>query len=434
MLILHIVACASVFLFGASALVARDFHLTAQGAGSRDGASWEHALGSERLQIVFNEVMQPGDRLLLGGGTYRDATLVISRGGEAGRAKQIVGVDRGEGLPLFSGNWSVMDPAKGATAFRIGPGVSHVTLQGIRIAGYAFGVHAPATAGDAGRSHLVFDDIAMERFRHGFYLADCDDVQFRACVLRRYSKHGFRFEQGCDRVTLRQCVADCSEGDPEWEKKTELFPFGYLVDDGGSPNSHFVFEDCVARNHLMPLQTTKYPNGDGFVVEGNASAVQFVRCRAIRNQDAGFDLKVREVRLTDCVAIGNSRGFRVWSTGTLDNCFAGWGTVGLWNNGGPVRASRCTFHELKDAAVLTDDDANLEVTLVDCLITAAAAAHRNTARGTVTLQGTVVTARPSDASYLKAEKQWDGSDNAMDSETYPAKGYRSSLRSDVQLK
>lgn len=423
---LRVAILAFLFLGGTSVLPARDFFLTVEGAGARDGSSWENALGADRLPTVFNEAMQPGDRLLVGSGSYRAGELVLSRGGKPGRAKEIVGVDRGTGRPLFSGDWTVDNPSKGATAFRIEPGVSHVTFRGLRIRDYAFGVHAPPAPDGRSRSHLRFEEIEMERFRYGFFLADCDEVLLRDCGLKRYTKHGFRFDQGCDRVRLERCVTDCSEGDPQWETRTERFPFGYFLNDGGRPNTAFVFRDCVARNHMMPMQTTKYKNGDGFVAEGNASDVRLVRCRSIRNQDGGFDLKAREVRLADCVAVGNSRGFRIWSTGTLDNCFAGWGVVGLWSNGGPVRVHRGTFHEMKDAAVLTDDAATSEVSLVDSLITAAPKVQRNTGRGKVTLRGTVVMG-PGDANYRKAEKEWDGVGDAMDSGTHPDKGYRSSL-------
>src|SRR5262249_18364521 len=160
------------------------------------------------------------------------------------------------------------------------------------------------------RSHLVFDNVDLEQFRYGMYLADCDDMQLTDCDLKRYSKHGFRFDQGCDRVTLKHCIADCSEGDAEWEKKTELFPFGFNLNDKGAPNTAFVFEDCLAANNRMPLQKKNYKNGDGYVLEGITSNVTFLRCRAILNQDGGFDVKVADVRLTDCVAIGNSKGFR----------------------------------------------------------------------------------------------------------------------------
>jgi hypothetical protein len=425
MFILRVVACAWGFLLGTSGLAAREYFVTVHGSGSRDGANWENAAGADRLTALFNETMQPGDRLLMGGGTYRALTLVLSRGGEAGRVKEWVGVDRGEGLPVFDGDWSVERPAHGATAIQIAPGVSHVTLRRIRIRGYVHGIRAPAVPSGSARSHLRFEDVGMEQMRHGFHLADCDDLQFRACVLKRYTKHGFRFEQGCNRVRLEQCVADCTDGDSAWETRTELFPFGYLVNDGGRPNTGFVFKDCVARHHVMPLQTNRYRNGDGFVVEGNASDVEFVRCRSIRNQDAGFDIKVRDVRLQDCVAVGNSRGFRIWHTGTLDNCFAGWGTVALWNNGGPVQARRCTFHALSDAAVMTDDAAAREVTLVDCRISATATSHRNTARGVVVLRGTVLDAHSGDGNDRALAQEWDGLGDAMDSKSDPGKGYSS---------
>ncbi|HSV74180.1 MAG TPA: right-handed parallel beta-helix repeat-containing protein [Chthonomonadales bacterium] len=410
---------------------ARELHLTAGGAGSRSGVSWQHAFAAAQLQTVVNETMEPGDRLLVGGGTYRGVALVVSRGGEPGYDKQIVGVDLGEGLPRLCGDWSVERPAVGHTAIRIEAGVSHVTLRGVRIQGYRIGVHAPAVPGGAARTHLRLDDVRIEQARYGLHLANCDDVQLRDCVVRRYTKHGFRFEQGCDRVTLRRCIADCSEGDPSWEARTELLPFGFFLNTSSIPHSAFLFEHCVARNNMMPLQQASFKNGDGFVVERSASGVRFVGCRSLRSQDGGFDLKARDVRLTDCVAVGNSRGFRLWSAGVLRNCFAGWGNVGLWVNGGPVRAYRCTFHEMADAAVVTDDAAEQGTTLVDCLVTAAAA-QRNTGRGTVTFQGTVVLADSDDARYPRPARDWDGLGNHMDSARHPHKGYRSTLRSNSQ--
>jgi len=406
---------------------ASDVYLTPIGAGNHDGTSWANAFGQTALGDVVNEKMQPGDRLLLGGGIYTNAQLTISKGGTQGAAKTIAGVDRGEGLPVFAGSWSIESPTKGATALRIEPGVSYLVIKAVRIKGYTVGVMAAAVEARASRAHLVFKDVDIEQMRHGFYLSDCDDTQLSGCDLSRYSKHGFRFDQGCDRVTLRQCSADCSEGDAEWEKKTELFPFGFTVNDGGAPNTAFVFEDCVARNNVMPLQKGKYPNGDGFVIEGNTSDVAFVRCRAIRNQDGGFDLKVPDVQLRGCVAVGNSRGFRIWISATLTNCLVGWGSSGLWCNGGPVTADRCTFHELKDAAVLTDDGATLPVTLADCIISGTASPHRNTSRGQVVINATVVAdqAQPEhDPKYVHPDPAWDGLGGAMNSRTHLEKGYR----------
>lgn len=408
---------------------AADFHVTPSGAGKKDGSSWANALEPAAMQRVFNETMQPGDRLLLAGGEYKDASFSIAFGGVDGKPKAIVGVDRGAGLPVFSSTWAVTAPTKGKTAIAIAPGATHVVLQHLRIKGYVFGVLAPPVKQGAARSHLVFDDVDMEQFRHGFYLSDCDDLRLSGCDLKRYSKHAFRFDQGCDRATLQRCTADCSEGDAEWEKHTEALPFGFTVTDGGAPNTEFAFEDCLSRNNLMPLQKGRYKNGDGFVVEGNTTGVSFLRCRAIRNQDGGFDLKVRDVKLTDCLAIGNSRGFRIWTTGTLINCFAGWGKSGLWCNGGPLTVNRCTFHA-QQIAVLTDDKAQEPVTLNDCLISVPAGgkAIGQTARGTTTTNATIITGTSGtaqDPEFPKPDPAWDGVGDAMNSRTYPEKGYRS---------
>lgn len=408
----------------AAAANAADFHLTPAGGGTRDGSTWENALDQSALSAVVNERMQPGDRLLVGGGTYAGAQLTVNKGGAAGRPKTIAGADRGQGLPVFTGTWSPDEPTKGTFGLRLAPGVSHVTFEGLRLRGHVMAVQAPDSP-DAPRTHLTFNDVDAEQFRYGYYLSDCDDVQLTGCDLKRYTKHGFRLEAGCDRVAVRRCTADCSEGDAEWEKKTELFPFGFSLNDGGAPNTAVLFEDCLARNNMMPLQKKSYKNGDGFVVEGNAADVTFLRCRSIRNQDGGYDLKVRDVKLTDCVATGNGKGFRVWTTGTLTNCFAGWQPVGLWSNGGPLAVSRSTFHGCK-AAVMTDDRSTGPVTLTNCIVSETPKTHVNTARGKVELRDTLV-AEPgkpeSDPRYVHADPAWDGLGGAMNSRAFQDKGF-----------
>lgn len=404
---------------------ATEFFLTPTGAGNKDGSSWEHAFDQQALASVVNETMRPGDQLSIGSGTYQDVQLSISEGGLEGRPKTICGVDRGEGLPIFSSTWSEDKADKGPTMIRINRGATHIVLQRLRIQNYKTCVLAPAGKDELNCQQLVFNDVDMKNFRHGFYLSDCDDLQLKNCDLHRYTKHAFRFEQGCNRVTVRQCTADCSEGDAEWETKTELFPFGFLVNNGGAANSELLFEDCLARNNRMPLQKKRYKNGDGFVVEGNSSDVRFVRCRAIRNQDGGFDLKVRDVELTDCVAIGNSRNIRIWTTATLKNCFSGWASCGLWCNGGPITIHRSTFHNLQKAAVQTDDRAREPVTLNECLISSCAAVHRKTSRGKVVANETVVVdASGQSPNYLRPGPDWDGLGDSFNSQAFPDRGYR----------
>ncbi len=409
-------------LVGASWLDAAELYLTADGAGDRTGVSWEHALGRDALNKAVNELLQPGDRLLLGGGEYADAELAISVGGEAGKPKKIVGVDRGQGLPTLSSQWSVDAPTRGKTAVKLAASASHLTFEKLRIHGYQVAILASPTEGKA-REQLRFFDVDVDHMRHAHYLSDCDDVELADCDVKRYSKHGIRFEAGCDRVVLRRCTADCSEGDAEWETKTELFPFGFDVNDGGAPSTQLLFEDCLAANNLMPLQKTKYKNGDGFVMEANNRDVTLIRCRSIRNQDGGFDLKVPGVVLKGCVAIGNGRNIRIWNGGTLDNCFTGWAKTGIWSNGAALTVNRTTFHEL-DTAVLTDDRASEPVTVSAGLISKVARQHFNTAHGNAVFAETVVVAEGEDPQYVNPDPKWNGLGDAMNSRAHPNQGYR----------
>ena len=208
-------------------------------------------------------------------------------------------------------------------------------------------------------------------------------------------------------------------------KEDRAFPFGFLLNDAGAPNTSFAFTDCVARNNLMPLQTTPYKNGDGFVVEENSAEVSFTSCRALRNQDGGFDLKVRDVQLTDCVSSGNSRNYRIWTTAKLTNCFAGWASTGLWCNGGPVEVRRSTFHGLKDEAVYTDKKASQPVTLSECILSACGKTSTERAGGKVLLQESVVADGPqSNPKYVAPEATWEGLGDSMNSRRYENKGYR----------
>lgn len=398
------------------------YHVTPEGAGRKDGTHWDHAADAPALATLVNETMKPGDEVLLGGGQYKGVTLTITSGGEAGRPKRLTGVDRGKGLPVLENEWSVDAPDKGVTAVKIGAGVSHLTVSRLRLRGAVTGVLAEPGGGKDARVHLNFLDVDVEQMRHGFYLSDCDDLRLEDCDLKRYTKHGFRFEQGCDTVSVQRCTADCSEADETWEQKTELLPFGFLVNGGGSPNKGFAFEDCLARNNLMPLQKNRYKNGDGFVVEGTAEHVTFARCRSLRNQDGGFDLKTPDVRLRDCVATGNGRGFRIWKTGTLENCMAGWGATALWSGGGSVNVKRSTFHSLTDTAVLLEDGAT--ATLDQCIISGVREVYRSEG-GKFTMNNTAVEAEPdAHPDYVKADPAWDGLGDAMNSRTWPEKGYR----------
>src|SRR5215212_3225898 len=83
-----ITTLASLALFHAIPAAA-DLHLLPQGAGAKDGSSWQNALdGSAGLQAGW-DALQPGQTLWVGSGAYPNAKLNISKGGEAGKLKTL---------------------------------------------------------------------------------------------------------------------------------------------------------------------------------------------------------------------------------------------------------------------------------------------------------------------------------------------------------
>jgi len=398
---------------------AKDIFVSPEGAGTKDGSSAANAAAGSSASALFNDTLQAGDRLLFAAGEYSGISLNLAKGGTKEQPKSIIGAPGA----VFTSNWTIEKPDKGATAISLAPALAHVVFKDLYIKGYCLAVHAKANK-EAPRSGLVFDNVDMEQIRHGFYLSDCDDLIFRGCDMKRYSKHGFRFDQGCDRVHLSKCTANCSEGDPVWETKTELFTFGFTLNDGGTPNTSFVFEDCLATNNIKSNQTIKYTNGDGFVAEGNSSDVTFIRCRALRNQDGGYDLKVKDVKLIDCIGIGHRRDFRLWYTGTLKNCFGGWSQTGLWTKGGPIIVEGCTFIGHRGSSVEIEDKAPGPLTLNNCLLVTGEAKH-GAAIGKYDGAGTEAVKTAEEAGLAKVDKAWDGTGATGDSTRHADKGYSS---------
>lgn len=413
-----------------SGMSARDYCLSLTGTGIRDGSSWTNALEATQLQDTINHRLNPGDRLLIDGGFYPKVTLTIRNGGKLKQAITLRGVDRGNGFPVFTGNWNIERPDKGSTIIRLEAGVSNLVIENLRLERCLVGISAPSSNAKP-LANLVFNNVAMSEFRYGFYLSHVENLKLLNCKLENYSKHAFRLDQGCKNVLFQNCTADCSKGNAAWERQTEEFPFGFIVNKAGKPHQSIRFENCLATNHLMPEQKNRYKNGDGFVVEEAASNVSFVGCRAIRNQDGGFDLKTPDVRLEGCIALNNYRGFRIWKTGTLINCLAGWGTSGLWCNGGPVQATRCTFHGFKGSAVMTDDETHFPITLQDCLLSESAQSFHNTFKGEVVLRDTLVFEIGSAAKELGYEKlphaNWNGLAEDMNNTAHQDKGYRNKV-------
>ncbi len=221
-----------------------------------------------------------------------------------------------------------------------------------------------------------------------------------------------------------------------WYDFAEAFPFGFLVDDPGAdpPNSNISFEDCLALHHRKNNQSsTDYWNGDGFVVnQNNAGFFNFVRCRALDNEDGGFDLK-HDVTMIDCVAFQNKRNFRFHSgDASMSNCVSGYplkrggafGFGGIWVHDAILTLDFCTVHG--SDGVATEEDSAGQVTFNNSIVSFTGSSGTLTT-GNVTLAGTSVTYRPgsgTDPRYVNPHAGWDGAGGDINSLTYgTSKGY-----------
>lgn len=83
-----------------------------------------------------------------------------------------------------------------------------------------------------------------------------------------------------------------------------------------------------------------YWNGDGFSDERGNRAIRYLSCSATDCTDGGFDLKSADMYLETCVARGNKRNFRLWSSGTLQSCRS----EEPVSRGGTGRPAHFSFH------------------------------------------------------------------------------------------
>ena len=418
------------------ASLAGDYYATPSGAGSQNGSSWCNALSASQIENTLDSSMQPGDVLHLGSGTYSQA-IHIDSSGAAFTSKRIVGEDTGSGPPVIDmGNWSRMAPTVGAwNALGFGNAASYWIIENLVIQDVVHGIRTDdlTTSQYFG---ITLRNLTLRNCRHPMYIFDAKNWQIENCKAKEYTKHGFRFDHNCTDMVVRDCTADLSSGDTTWYDFTEAFPVGFLVDDPGAepPNSNITFEGCVAQHHRLNGQlSTDYWNGDGFVInQNNTGFYKIARCRAMDNEDGGFDIKPA-VTMTDCVAFQNKRNFRFHAgTSFMSNCVSGYplkrggafGFGGVWVQDATLTLDFCTIHG-SDGIAAEEDNAG-QITLNNSMVSFSGSSGTFTS-GSVTLASTTVTYRPSsgvDPRYVNPHAGWDGVGSDMNSLTYgTTKGY-----------
>ena len=434
--------------------LAGDYYATPSGAGLQDGSNWANAFSQSQIDgtpSVVDSVMLAGDTLHLGSGTYSQ-TIHLSSSGTASSPKRIIGEDTGGGAPLIDmGNWSRTNRTSGANrAIGFGNAASYWVIENLSIRDALHGVRTDNLS--AGQYvGITLRSLMIRNCRYGLVISDANEWLLEGVTALEYIKHGFRLDHNCQDMILRNCTADLSGGDTSWYAYSEAYPFGFFVDDptendasygAGPVSSNITFEDCLALHHRTDEQTepttsnpNPYWNGDGFVINsgGNTGLYQFIRCRAIDNEDGGYDIKPPS-SLIDCVAFQNARNFR-FHTGnaTMTNCVSGYptkragagnGLVGVWVHDPTVTIDFCTIHSASARGV--EEDSAGQVTLTNSIISHEVSTG-TTHTGSVTLGSGTVTYKPGsgvDPQYVNPHPGWDGVGTDMNSDTYgTTKGY-----------
>jgi hypothetical protein len=157
----------------------------------------------------------------------------------------------------------------------------------------------------------------MYRFLEDAAEAGQADASLRDFVIRRVNAS--RLERGfshlryqSSRGLIEDVTALCKD------TGGARYCVGFQLDDSASD---ITYRRCVAQDFReVTREASSYWNGDGFSDERGNRQIRYLDCRATGCTDGGFDLKSTDVVLINCVARGNKRNFRLWSSGLLQGC------------------------------------------------------------------------------------------------------------------
>ncbi len=448
---------------------AGDKYILPQGAGTKDGSSFENALsaGGEGLQKAC-ETLAPGETCHIGSGQYLNVSLDLTKGGAPNQLVNILGVDTGSGLPCFRGDWKLSAPSAGLKFITLQNKISHLSIKNLTVLNYKQGIVfrgknvniqiERCNFKEAQEGIIIDGDVDLKNLTDATH-----DVVIKDCEISNYTKRGIRIKGGVYDTKIIACTAD-GGGAPYG---TEKFPCGFQVaaDKGTSeimkkardqvlkgspaeviPTAHEIpydhditFIDCVSKNHYFD-NGSAYWQGDGFVSEHNSYNIRYIRCKAFDNTDGGWDEKSKDVYLEDCIALRNKKNFRIWSElpdkgATMIRCVGAYsrfpgGTseaVGFWTRG-KVNIENCTFHN-NDIQLDLDYSAAV-VTISKSIISTDSKVKGKLSDVTsgATLQTSdciewIEGVSGEDPKFVAPKADWDGEGKNFDSAYQPKKGF-----------
>lgn len=450
-------------------IVASVFYATPDGAGSRDGTSWEHAIQGKDIESFINEAMNGGDRLLLddNGSFFDDLHISISNAGKNDHHKIVIeGVKGKDGYPLIKGKYPYFEIDSGAQdggapfnqhhypghspdpqfrgknsyCFFLDTNVHFITIKNLRIEQYdvALKMHADKNI-TYPRKGFTIDGLVIDSVYFGIYLADLRDAVIKNCTITHYIKNAMRLEMGCQHVEVINCFTDHDMGELSFP---EDWAIGFNVDKGRNnkkqpyydslDQQYITFRNCESRNNIA-RDNPVFWNGDGFLVNGSHQNISFFDCLAFGNADGGWDNKGIDVYFENCIAVHNGRNFRTWHSATFKNCLAAnpskyskespsGGNDNFWLNGkyGPdatIELYNVTSHNGK----IGSSDHVVKIKIAEnCIFSASCDASR-IASGS----NNIFTEDPDEPAYFSPSADYNGHPrDAYNSDKFgPVKGY-----------
>jgi hypothetical protein len=305
----------------AGAEAGRTFYITPDGAGSRDGSSWDSAATLAGLSTLIRHA-GPGGTILIRAdqGDYATANPIVLRdGGSRDRPVKVTGADA-SGRPMRArivGTRS--DPytpggKPGSPVFRLVSGANDIRFENLSFRNQGNGCfHIGADIRNLAIEHVDARNVRrfVENYRAGAAIsASVDGMIIRNVEVNGFSKGAIRLQFDTRNVLIEDVVGDSERQDGD------NFAEGVALE--GTVHD-VILRRVTMRNSHDTLH--EYWNGDGFTTESGTYRIRFEDTTGSGNTDAGYDLKSSSTVLIGALSEDNKHNYKVWGRNvTISDC------------------------------------------------------------------------------------------------------------------
>ncbi|BDD00821.1 right-handed parallel beta-helix repeat-containing protein [Persicobacter psychrovividus] len=411
-----------------------DLYVTADGAGLMNGEDFDNALAANKengLQEAY-DMLPAGFTLYIGGGNYDVVQhLEILEGN-----KNIVGVDNGDGFPVFVGPRSFGGESEDVF---IQLEASDVTISFLNIKKY----YRAIKMGDEGSKYMntTLRGLHFEEVFQAIFLTDVTGLSMDEITVVSHGKNGIRIEDASD-INLDRVSVTGSKA-------------AFDLEDDSQEGLKFVNCSNVVMTEITSTHNHHERSGDwnghGIDIDENCANVSITGAILSDNTGQGLNIAAAGASLENIVSIRNRENFSIKGYGTTNmvNCASlyaknhrGEGQlygvrVGQGRGAQPiiVNMTNCTLYNSGD---YWGSEARIEqqstVTMTDCIIA------KNIGSRVMTdtkqdaefiFDGTILSNANnaedgSDAvpNFNNDDAEWNGQGDAFNSQVYPTKGFR----------